>query len=297
MSNEYLAIASEIRELEKLLSTIPESNTIERMSLQSRLESAKTILAKLPRQAVPKMYLIFRGRPVFKNRGIAVDFGSRAVEAFSAAFAAGLIEQPSSTSCISDQDKSQLLITGTAAGLFGFEFELSVLSPEPEEIQRAISKMEVLLRLSAEGSDDDLADAIEDTHPHTVKRVHEFLELLVQHRARFDLEFEGRSFHYTDYEQVKTSYERLKDENIQKREETYQGEFQGVLPAGRLFEFRPVDQAGLIRGKIHPAIENPDVLNREWLHRPVVVRLSVLQVGQSCPRFTLMSLYDLQASR
>ena len=45
MTNNYLTIASEIGELENLLAAIPEGNVIERMSLESRLESARAALA------------------------------------------------------------------------------------------------------------------------------------------------------------------------------------------------------------------------------------------------------------
>lgn len=48
MTNDYLTIASEVRELENLLATIPEGNVVERMSLESRLESVKAALATLP---------------------------------------------------------------------------------------------------------------------------------------------------------------------------------------------------------------------------------------------------------
>ena len=61
MTNNYLTIASEIGELENLLAAIPEGNVIERMSLESRLESARAALAALPQQMIaPKARLTFR---------------------------------------------------------------------------------------------------------------------------------------------------------------------------------------------------------------------------------------------
>ena len=128
-----------------------------------------------------------------------------------------------------------------------------------------------------------------------MKKVYEFLDLLVQQQAWCGLEFADRFFRYADYEQIKASSERLKADNIQEREETYRGEIQGVLPTGRTFEFRLADQEGLIKGKVDLAIADPDVLNREWLHKPVTVKLNVMQVGQGRPRFTLMTLDDLSA--
>lgn len=300
MNNDYLSIASEIRELENLLASLPEDNVIERISLESRLESAKEALAALPQQSNPKARLTFRGKPVFGSHGIAADFGGKAAEAFSDAFAAvaaGLSEGLRYMGPIPNRDKNQLLITGTAIGSFGFEFELPApepsLFPESEKAQEAMAKIEALFRLAAEGTDDEVAEVIEEVHPRAVKKVYEFLELLVQQRAWCGLEFADRFFRYADFEQIKASCERLKDENIQEREETYRGEFQGVLPTERTFEFRLADQEGLIKGKVDRGIDDPDVLNREWLHKPVTAKLNVMQVGQGRPRFTLMTLDDL----
>lgn len=300
MTNDYMAIASEIRELENLLAAIPEGNIIERMSLEARLESAKAALAGLPRLVAPKARLTFRGKPVFGSHGIAADFGGKAAGAFSDAFAAvaaGLSEGLRNRGPIPNREKNQLLITGTAIGSFGFEFELPVvepsLFPEAEKAKEAMAKIEALFRLTVEGSDDEVAEVIEEVHPRAVKKVHDFLELLVQQEAWCGLEFGDRFFRYAGFEQIRASCERLKDENIQEWKETYRGEFQGVLPAGRTFEFRLADQEGLIRGKVALSIEDPDVLNREWLHKPVTVKLNVMKVGKGRPRFTLMTLDDI----
>ncbi|MBD3771902.1 MAG: hypothetical protein IE925_17400 [Rhodobacterales bacterium] len=302
MTYDYLAIASEIKELENLLAAIPEGNVIERMSLESRLESARAALAVLPQQIAPKARLTFRGKPVFGSHGIAADFGGKAAGAFSDAFAAvvaSLSEGLRYMGPIPNRDKNQLLITGTAIGSFGFEFELPALEPslfpETEKAQEAMAKIEALFRLTAEGTDDEVAEVIEEVHPRAVKKVYEFLEFLVQQQAWCGLEFADRFFRYADYEQIKVSSERLQADNIQEWEETHHGEFQGVLPTGRTFEFRLADQKGLIKGKVDLAFDDPDILNREWLHKPVTVKLNVMRVGQGRPRFTLMTLDDLSA--
>lgn len=304
MNNDYLSIASEITELENLLATIPEGNVIERMSFESRLESARVALAGLSHPVVQnaqKARLTFRGKPVFGSYGIAADFGGKAAGAFSDAFAAvtaGLSEGLCHMGPIPNKDKNQLLITGIAIGSFGFEFQLP--DPEPSlfpgawKAQEAMTKIEALFRLAVEGTDDEVAEIIEEVHPRAVKKVYEFLELLVQQQAWCGLEFGDRFFRYANHEQIKLSCERLKADNIQEREETYRGEFQGVLPTGRTFEFRLADQNGLIKGKVDLTIDDPDVLNREWLHKPVTVKLNVMQLGQGRPRFTLMALNDLR---
>lgn len=301
MNKQHLSVVAEIREIEELLATIPEENVIEQMSLEARLQTARELSATLGQtRDAPKARLSFRGRPVFGSHGISADFGAKAAGAFSDAFAvvaAGLNEGLRSIGPIPNRDRNQLLITGTTIGSFGFEFELpiqpQILFSEFEKAEEAMRKIENLFRLAAEGSDDDIAEVIDEIHPRAVKKVYDFLDLLVQQQAWCTLEFENRSFRYADLEQLKASSVRLRDDNIQAREECYQGEFQGVLPAGRAFEFKLPDQKGLIRGKVNAAITNPDILNREWLHKPVTIKLNVMQVGQGRPRYTLMSLDDV----
>lgn len=297
MNSEYSVITSEIRELEKILGTIPDENVIERMSFEARLQSAKDTLKKLsPTHVAPKALLTFRGKPVFGSHGISADFAAKATGAFSDAFAAvvaGLNAGLSDSGPIPNKGKNQLLITGTAIGSFGFEFELptneQALFPELERTEDAMTKIEALFRLTAEGTDDEVAEVIEEIHPRAVKKVYEFLDVLVQQQAWCGLEFMNRFFRYIDYEQLKISSARLKDDNIKETEASYQGEFQGFLPTGRAFEFKLLDQEGSIRGKVDSSIESPDILNREWLYKPATVRLNVMQVGQGRPPYTLMS--------
>lgn len=303
MSNKYMSVASEIRELKELLADIPEENVIERMSLEARLQSAQEVLSTLgSHKEAAKARLTFRGKPVFGSHGIAADFGAKAAGAFSDAFVAvvaGLSDNLRHAGPIPNKDQNQLLITGTAIGSFGFEFELPeqppTLFPELEKAEDAIKKIETLFRLAAEGSDDEVAEVIEEVHPRAIKKVYEFLDLLVQQQAWCGLEFGDRFFRYTDYEQLKISSARLKEDNIRESVESYRGEFQGVLPAGRSFEFKLSDQEGIIRGKVDASIDDADILNREWLHKPVTLKLNVMQVGQGRPRYTLMSMTDLTA--
>jgi hypothetical protein len=300
MSSERLSVESEIRELEDMIAAIPEERVIERMSLESRLQSARKILAELPDAGTAsRARLTFRGRPVFGSHGIAADFGAKAAGAFSDAYAmvaAGLSEGLEFMGPIPNRNRNQLLITGTAMGSFGFEFELPpTLAPGFDESEMAMRKMEELFRLAAEGSDDDIAEVIDEIHPRSVKKVYEFLALLEQQQAWCGLEFGEHSFRFADHAQLKASAARLKDDNIHESNGSYRGEIQGVLPTGRTFEFKLLDQEELIRGKVDSSISDPDVLNREWLHRPATITLSVMQVGQGRPKYTLKSLDDLVA--
>lgn len=301
MSTTRLSIESEIKELREILASIPNENVIERISFEERLTAAEIALANAPANRIlEKARLTFRGRPVIGSHGISADFASKASGAFTDAFAAvaaSLNKSLNFMGPIPDKGRNQLLITGTAIGSFGFEFELPTtqedLFPEPEKGEEALEKIQALLRTTAEGSDDDVAELVEEIHPRAVRKVAEFLSYLAQQDSWCGLEFKSRFFRFSDIQQLQSSVERLQDENIQEQQESYRGEFQGVLPGARTFEFKLSDQSGLIKGKVDPAIEDPDILNREWLHKHVQVKLHVIRVGQGRPRFTLLDLASI----
>jgi hypothetical protein len=300
MTNDYLHIASEINTLTDLLADIPADNLIERMSLMTRLDNAKAALGNVSMQPNPKVQLTFRGKPVLGSHGISADFGSEATHAFGDAYtaiAAGFTRGLRTRGPIPDQDKYPLVITNIAMGSFGFEFELysqqQLLFPEAERAREAMNKLEALLRLSAVGTDDEVAEIIEAVDARAITQVHKFLDVLVTHQAWCGLAYGDTHFQYADYAQIKVSNERLKDDNIHTQKQSFQGEFQGVLPMGRTFEFVHGDSKEVLRGKINIAIEDPDILNRDWLHKPVTIQLTALYVGRGRPRYTLMSLADV----
>lgn len=288
------ALSSEIRELEQMLDGIPSTAVIQRISLESRLKSAREALEQELACCRPShARLTFRGKPVVGNHGISADFGGKASSAFADAFAAvvaGLNESLQFMGPIPDRAKNQLLITGTATGSFGFEFELPAagLFPDQEKTGDALQKIVSLLEASASGSDDDVAELVDAIHPRAVKKISEFLGLLAQNQAWCGLEFRDKRFRFDGFEQLGRSASRLGEDNIKEHSEIYQGEFVGVLPNSRTFEFQASN--GLIKGKIGPSIEDPDLILREWLKRDVTITLSVVQVGQGRPRYTLPSL-------
>jgi hypothetical protein len=304
--DEYIFVSSEIKELESLLAKIPKQKAISRIGLEARLKSAKDAIAGFDARGTPrKARLTFRGRPVFDSHGMSADFASKAAGYFTDAFSAvvaGITENLRYMGPIPDKEKNQLLITGTAIGSFGFEFELPKLQleeqqpllPPPNRPEDAMEKLERLFQVAAEGTDDDIAELVEEIHPRAVKKAAEFLGYISEQEAWCGLEFKETLFRFSGAEQVRTSAERLESNNIKESEDTFTGEFQGVLPKGRTFEFKLRDQEGVLRGKVGPDIDDADVLNREFLHKLTNVKLHVIQVGQGRPRYTLKSLNDIK---
>jgi hypothetical protein len=307
--DEFLLLSSEVKQLESMLEEIPASNVINRLGLESRLKRVKAAVAGFNSDALPKKArLTFRGRPVIGSHGVSADFASRASSFFTDAFSAvlaGLNENLRYMGPIPDKQRHQLLITGTAIGSFGFEYELpkaneqdppgqAVFFSAPAQPEIAMDKIEKLFEVASSGTDDDIAELVDEIHPRAVKKAAEFLQYLSDQGAWCALEFKETHFRFTGPDQVRTSADRLKSNNIKENEETFYGEFQGVLPKGRTFEFKLRDQDGVLKGKVGPQIEDADVLNREFLHKLVTARFHVIQVGQGRPRYTLQKIDDIE---
>ncbi len=307
--DEYIFVSSEIKELESLLAKIPKEKAINRIGLEARLKATKEAIAGFnPDESPRKARLTFRGRPVFGSHGMSADFAAKSAGYFTDAFSAvvaGITENLRYMGPIPDKEKNQLLITGTAIGSFGFEFELPKIQTEqqqelislPNRPEDAMEKLERLFRVAAEGSDDDIAELVEEIHPRAVKKAAEFLGYVSEQEAWCGLEFKESSFRFSGIEQVRNSAARLESKNIKETDDSFTGEFQGVLPKGRTFEFKLRDQNGILRGKVGSEIEDADVLNRDFLHKLVTVKLHVIQVGQGRPRHTLQKLGDISERR
>lgn len=308
--DDYMFLASEISELETILAEIPKERVIDRRSFETRLNNAKEELAKIDPAVLPKKArLTFRGLPVFGSYGIGAEFASKASSAFTDAFTAivaGISENLRYMGPIPDKEKNQLIITGTAIGSFGFEFELPApSSPEdpsqremdlgvPHNTEVAMQKLESLFRVASEGNDDDLSDLVDELHPRAVKKVAEFLSYVSEQEAWCGLEFDNSTFRFSGSDQVRNSAQRLAADNIKETTEEYAGHIAGALPVGRTFEFKLADQEGILRGKVGIEIDDPNVLNHEYLYKPAKLTLQVVQVGQGRPRFTLAKLSDIR---
>ena len=306
---EYIALASEINELETILAQIPEDRVIDRMSFETRLSNANEAIARInPRNLPKKARLTFRGNPVFGSHGIAAEFASKASTSFTEAFTAivaSINENLRYMGPIPDKQKNQLIITGTAIGSFGFEYELPSENADSDPTQLemnyessnntevAMQKLEDLFRVASEGNDDELSELVDEIHPRAVKKVAEFLTYISDQEAWCGLDFNESNFRFTGSSQVRNSAQRLNADNIRDATEEFTGRFDGALPTSRTFEFKPVDQKGILRGKIGPEIEDSHIINRDYLGKLVKVTLDVIQVGQGRPRYTLAKLEDI----
>lgn len=304
MISRHNALTSEIAMLQRMVDDIPEDDVLERAAFEQRLIAAKKRLERAPAEAeAERTRITFRGEPVTGSLGIKADFGGRASVAFSDAFAAvvaGQADKLKFMGPIPEKARTQLTITGTVTGSFGFEFQLPNLPdeyfPSGGGPGTSLEHMYSLVRASAVAEDDDVAEIVGTLHPRAVRKVADFLELLADNQAWCALEFRQKVFRYKNVEQLRKSIARLRSENIKETREAFLGEIQGVLPRQRTFEFLDVENQNVIRGKIGAGIEDVSKLNREFLHVPVAATFSVVQVGQGRPKFFLNDIADLTES-
>lgn len=221
----------------------------------------------------------------------------RAVSSFTeavASLAASLVAPLAASGPIPNREQYQLLITNTALGSFGFELEefRGGLLPleQASQVAQALERTQVLLS-STLGNDEELADAVSETDPRALEKVRGFLQVLADSDAVCTLQWNERSVRFSNVNQVRSSLERLSQDNLQEEERTLAGAFLGVLPKSRAFEFHLAGQDEVIRGKVAAAVQGIEEINRHE-QQPVTIRVMETRVGKGKPRYLLLELPD-----
>lgn len=293
--SEVVQLLGEKSALQRMLAETSEDDVLDRASLESRLAAVESAIAELgaPTRAPARVRLTFKGKPVIGSHGIFAEFGTKAVNCFTESVTAMAASQSAPLAAmgpIPNRDQHQLLITSTALGSFGFELEEHVpaqLSLDEETpVARAIGQTQQVLR-GTQGTDDELADSAFEADRRALDKVRAFLQTLADSEATCAVEYGESVVRFTDVGQVRTSVERLAQENFREDSEELVGAFQGVLPAGRVFEFKEAETGETIRGKVSPAIVDPAALNGEPLRR-VRIKVMVARVGGGRPRYVLL---------
>lgn len=283
--------------LQRLLAKTLATARLTRMSDEARLRKVEAQLAALPAdERIPaRARLTFDGVPVIRSHGIFADFGMKAVSSFTeavASVAASLSAPLAAMGPIPNRDQNQLLITSTAVGSFGFELEEyraeQLALEEVSPVATALERTQALLQ-STLGNDDELADIASETDPRALDKVRTFLKVLADNSAVCALQYGGSGVRFTDVGQVSRSLARLAADNLHESEEQLRGEFVGVLPNSRSFEFRLASDGQIIRGKVAPCVQNVDAIN-DHLHSAVQIDVTRTQVGNGRPRYLLTQM-------
>lgn len=293
--DEYLHLLGEKAALERMVAETPEDDVLDRASLTARLNTVAALIAEArPEERDPaRVRLTFKGRPVIGSHGIFAEFGMKAVNGFAEAvtwIAASLNGPLAAMGPVPNREQHQLLITRTALGSFGFELEeyrtgqLSL--DDSSAMAQALDRTQLLLRGTL-GTDDELAESAADADRRALDKVRAFLQVLVDNEAVCTVQLGESLVSFRDVGEVRTSLARLSQENLREEQAQLRGELQGVLPKARAFEFKLAATGQIIRGKVAPAIADPDVLNRV-LHQLVDIKVTVTRVGSGRPRYLLL---------
>lgn len=293
---EYVQLQAERGALERLLADLPPDRMIERLGLEARKSEVEAALAAVPeppREPV-RVNLTFRGKPVVGSHGIFAEFGATALGAFSdavAALGASQFGSLGTRGVLPGRDEFRLLVTGTALGSFGFQLEEATtdelsLFPDQSPVEPAIRQAKAIMNASL-GTDDDLSEALAETDPRAIDALRKFLEALARNEATCTLEYEDDVFRFADVEQVRRSLARLGQDNIRESDERLAGEFLGVLPHRRTFEFKIAATEEIIAGKVGPDIEDAASINQA-LDQTVTIHVHSRRVGEGRARFVLL---------
>jgi hypothetical protein len=292
------SLLAERETVKRMLAETPVTAVLTRMSDEARLRNIEAELAALPADECnsARARLTFNGLPVVGSHGIFADFGMKAVSSFTdavATVAASLSAPLAAMGPIPNRDQNQLLITSTAVGSFGFELEeyrAPELAQEKGEsaVAVALERTQSLLQATL-GRDDDLADIASETDPRALDKVRGFLRVLADNDAICALQYGDTAMRFADPGQVKRSLARLAADNLRESQEMLEGEFVGVLPVARTFEFKLAGSDEIARGKISPKVGDVEKLNEHLRNR---VRIDVMrtQVGNGRPRFLLTQM-------
>ena len=247
---------------------------------------------------------MFRGKPVYGESGIDANFSARAMKllvdaiAMAAAGSAGILE---SAGAVPGRKEGQPVITGTASGSFGFELELPFTEQDTSEgpnhnsyVKEAVQKIQDLLILSRDGSDDDLSQLADDIHPRAVRKLGEFLELVRFNEARFGLDFRNRRFRVTADSQLEDTIKRIANRNVIEETNDTSGIMIGVLPATKRFQLNRLTDRTEIEGRIAPEAGDPYELTQQYTGREVSARIRAVRVGRGNPRYTLLRVSELR---
>lgn len=294
---EFTHAQAEISFLDRITQTEGLSD-LTRRSLQSRMNQVAANLQDPGRGAFApaKAVVTFRGAPVRGVHGITAEFGAAITTKFSdavAAIAASLSGILNDFGPIPNKSQNQILITGTAMGSFGFEFEEApaVEAQLPLEGTTSVSQaFELVVELleASTKSDEELSEPASRLGTRAIGLVAEYLDKMIAYEAFCSMKTREHVFAFSSLDQVKLSRARLSAENIAEQEVTLTGQFLGAFPADRRFEFLTSD-GDVLHGRIAAQIETPSVINAH-LNQTISVSASARTVGKGRPRYTINTL-------
>ncbi len=289
-------LLSEKQTVQRFLDETPLDEVLERNSWIARLSSLdEEIEAENNRRKPARSIITYKGPSVVGSYGVASAFGLAATRAYT-----NLVQQVAAQSerfeplgargSVPNSKKNDLLVVGPAFGSFGFELEEQLddqLTIDGRTaISSALDKTQALLQGTLQ-TDDELTEVVTGIDPRAITALRLFLNVLVKNEAVCAVETDQTRFHFDKPDEVASSLKRLDAKNIHRQELALAGEFRGMRPGPRDFEFRREDTGDDITGKIDLAVSNIEAINQN-LGRRAQLPLVSYQIGNGRPRYLLV---------
>ncbi|MGF7480283.1 hypothetical protein [Providencia sp. SP181] len=292
--DEYIYVLSERSQVLSMLESMDESDVISRMSLEYRLSQLDEEIenANLNIHSPAKAVITFKGDPVLGTVGISSAFGAKILKAFNAA-----ITQVSTSlmPVIGSQRIEPMIITGIAKGSFGFVLEEpargDVLDFDDKSITSLSLEKTYKILSSAISSDDELLSTeLEDLDEKSIKKLREFIDILVNERTIFTIKNSDFSLVVRNPQQLETISYKLSVDNIKEEIITLDVTFTGVLPNRRRCEFKLInDETNIEVAVISPNIKSPEVINT-LIGKAVQAKFLCTTVGSGKTKYSLRDL-------
>lgn len=292
--DEYIYVLSERSQIISMLESMDEADVISRMSLEYRLSKIDEELerANVNVNSTAKAVITFKGDPVIGTVGISSKFGSKILNAFNSAITTiSTALQP----FLASQKIEPMIITGTAKGSFGFVLEEpsrgDILDFDEKSITSFSLEKAYKVLNSAIGNDDELlATELEDLDELSIKKLREFIDILVKEKTIFTLKNNDFSLVVRSPQQLETISYKLSVDNIREEIKTFSVIFTGVLPNKRRCEFKFAnDDQDVEVATISQNIEHPGVINT-LVNNVVQAKFLCTTVGTGKTKYSLREL-------
>ncbi|MFU9121919.1 hypothetical protein ACNARU_06565 [Proteus sp. WDL240414] len=292
--DEYVYVLSERSQVISMLKSIDEKNVISRMSLEYRLSQLDDEIknANINIHSPAKAVITFKGAPVLGTVGISSAFGAKILKAFNSA----ITQVSTSLMPVTAVQKIEpMIITGTAKGSFGFILEEpsreGVLDFDEKSITScSLEKTYKILSSAISGDDELLANELEAIDENSIKKIREFIDILVKEKTIFTIKNSDFSLVVRNPQQLETISYKLSVDNIKEEIKTLDVTFTGVLPNRRRCEFKLIsDDTNVEVATISSHIKSPEIINT-LIGKTIQAKFLCTTVGNGKTKYSLRDL-------
>lgn len=292
--DEYIYVLSERSQIISMLESMDENDIISRMSLEYRLSKIDEEIknANINIHSPAKAVITFKGDPILGTVGISSAFSAKILKAFNSA-----ITQVSTSLCpiIGMQKIEPMIITGIAKGSFGFILEEpsrgDILDFDEKSItSTSLEKTYRILSSAISNDDEQLSTELEELDEKSIKKLREFIDILVNERTIFTIKNSDFSLIVRNPQQLETISYKLSVNNIKEEIKTLDVIFTGVLPNKRRCEFKLINNETDVEvATISSHIKSPEVINT-LIGKTVQAKFLCTTVGSGKTKYSLRDL-------